>query len=883
MAPAQCIHRFVLEQAERTPQAPAIGAPGRIALDYLGLSRQVGSTVERLNGLGLGRGDRVALLVPNGPEAAVAFVAIAAAVTCAPLNPDLSVRDLEFYLSSLKPKALIVAAGVETPARNVARSLGLAVLELSPLGGAGAGLFELGDPSGAPRARRRSPVLAGPAEPDDLALVLHTSGTTSRPKVVPLTHANLAVSAENIRRSLGLAAADRCLNVMPLFHVHGLVGATLSSLVAGASVFCAPGFAATRFPDWLDKFEPTWYTAVPAIHQVILGLAPGRLTRSGSLRFVRSCSSPLSPTTMAELETLFGAPVIEAYGMTEAAHQVATNPLPPGKRKPGSVGLPAGPEVAILDEDGRPVPPGRSGEICLRGANVMRGYEANPEANAKAFTRGWFRTGDQGRFDEEGYLQITGRLKEIINRGGEKISPREVDEVLLDHPAVGQAVAFAFPSPRLGEEVAAAVVLRQGRSATEGDLKTYAAGRLSHFKVPRRIYLVDEIPKGPTGKVQRVGLAQRLKELGLATIGRSGDGSRTTYVPPQTPVEKTLAAIWAEVLGVDQVGTNDDFLDDLGGDSLAATVIMAAVASVFKVDLPASAFLDSRTVGQLAEALAQALAQDQAESRAARGLTTIVTLNSGGSKPPLFLAHDPTGNVLFLRDFARRLGEDQPVYGLQPPGLDGQESPLDRLEPMATRYVTELRAVQPEGPYFLGGYCSGAVVAYEVARQLVGQGERVALLAMVEPVPPERPHRTSPLKWLLEQTIQRLDFHLSNLRVLPPGAWLAYAKERPGVRSLVARRPPGPQAAVEAGLRRALSTYVAPGYPGRAILFRSARRRLGWAHGHDYGWGDRVAGGIEVHMVPGTHWSIVNGPQASLLAGEFRACLDRLASSSAPG
>ena len=342
--------------------------------------------------------------------------------------------------------------------------------------------------------------------------MLHTSGTTSRPKLVSLTQLNLTTSAGNIAESLELTGADRCLNVMPLFHIHALMAAVLASLAAGGAVACTPGFDAFKFFDWLDDLQPSWYTAVPTMHQLILQRARGRsdVIERNPLRFLRSSSAALPPSVMEQLERAFGAPLVEAYGMTEASHQMTCNPLPPAARKPGSVGRGTGVEVAVMDEGGGLLPGGETGEVVIRSGSVTRGYENNPEANAAAFTDGWFRTGDQGYLDRDGYLFLTGRLKEIINRGGEKVSPREVDEVLLRHPAVEQAVTFAVPHQRLGEEVAAAVVLAGGETAGERELREHAARHLAGFKVPRTIVFVDEIPKGPTGKLQRIGLAQQL-------------------------------------------------------------------------------------------------------------------------------------------------------------------------------------------------------------------------------------------------------------------------------------------------------------------------------------------------------------------------------------
>ncbi|MEX0852611.1 MAG: acyl--CoA ligase [Bauldia sp.] len=484
----------------------AIAAPERTPLTHGGLRRQMQRTASALNRLGIGRGDRVAIVLANRPEMATAFLSVAAAATTAPLNPGYREDELSFYLTDIGAKAILVADGDGGPAVTVAERLGIAVLRLVPDPDGPAGGFSLRGTAGGPPAK------GGVAEAGDVALLLHTSGTTSRPKLVPLTHANLAASAAHVGATLALSPDDRCLNIMPLFHIHGLVAAVLASLAAGGSVYCTPGFNALRFFQWLAEADPTWYTAVPTMHQAILSRAGrNREAIAGArLRFIRSSSSSLPPRVMAELEATFGCPVIESYGMTEASHQMTSNPLPPAERKAGSVGPAAGPEVAIMGEDGRLIAPGAVGEIVIRGPNVTAGYESNAEANAAAFAGGWFHTGDQGTMDADGYLRVTGRLKEIINRGGEKISPREVDEAIMDHPAIAQAVTFAMPHDKLGEEVAAAVVLRQGMQADEQDIRDFVAGRLAAFKVPRRVVFLDEIPKGATGKLQRIGLAAKL-------------------------------------------------------------------------------------------------------------------------------------------------------------------------------------------------------------------------------------------------------------------------------------------------------------------------------------------------------------------------------------
>ena len=503
---ADTIASLISEHAEGSA---ALGAPGRDWLSYGDLRSLSGTVSATLHGCGVGRGDRVALVLPNGPEMASAFVTVAQAAVTAPLNPAYREEEFAFYLGDLQAKAIVLPEGYDGPALSVARRLGLVLLWLSFAPDAPAGSFTLRAEGSGGTADMARPVA------EDVALILHTSGTTSRPKIVPLTQANVAASARHIRESLALTSADRCLNVMPLFHIHGLVAAVSASLAAGGSIWCAPGFDAMRFFGWMRAARPTWYTAVPTMHQTILSRASRNADTIAEvpLRFLRSSSASLPGPVMEALAETFGAPVIEGYGMTEAAHQMASNPLPPRAQKPGSVGVPAGPEVRIAHEAEDRLIEG-TGEVVISGPNVTPGYEGNPEANEKSFFEAegkrWFRTGDQGAFDDDGYLTLTGRLKEIINRGGEKVSPLEVDGVLSAHPAVAQCVTFAMPHPKLGEEVAAAVVLKEGAAADAQALRAFLSDRLAAFKVPRQVLILDEIPKGATGKLQRIGLAEKL-------------------------------------------------------------------------------------------------------------------------------------------------------------------------------------------------------------------------------------------------------------------------------------------------------------------------------------------------------------------------------------
>jgi acyl-CoA synthetase (AMP-forming)/AMP-acid ligase II len=466
-------------------------------VSYDELRRQVNDLAEALAAFGIGRGDRVGMAIPNGISTIVTFLAASAAGTAAPLNPGYKEDEFRFYLDDTNAKVLLLPPDGLEEARQAAGAIPILTVETSP-----AGVVSIREVS------HRAPVT--PPRLDDVALILHTSGSTGRPKRVPLSHANLTISAQNVARSYQLTADDVSLCVMPLFHVHGLVASTLATLSTGGTVVVPAKFSPLSFWRVAQESGATWYSAVPTIHQLLLArVKPGDPPPAGAekLRFIRSCSASLPPQVMHDLESAFGAPVLEAYGMTEAAHQMASNPLPPGARLPGSVGPGTDVGITIRDDQGREMPPGQRGEVCIHGPNVIAGYENNPEANATAFFEGgWFRTGDQGVLDADGYLTLVGRLKELINRGGEKISPREIDEVLLTHPSVAEAVCFGVPHQTWGEEVAAAVVLRE--PVAETDLHAFCKERLAEFKRPKQIHITEVIPRTATGKIQRRVVAQ---------------------------------------------------------------------------------------------------------------------------------------------------------------------------------------------------------------------------------------------------------------------------------------------------------------------------------------------------------------------------------------
>ena len=449
-----------------------------------------------LAGLGIKRGDRVATVLPNGLPAIVTFLAAATAGTAAPLNPGYRLDEFSFFLEDTAARILLLPPDGATEVRQAAEGkVPMYSVQMDQ-----SGYVRILDAPGGPQSVKHP-------GPDDVALVLHTSGSTGRPKRVPILQTNLGASAQNIADTYELSPDDVSVCVMPLFHVHGLVASVLSTFKSGGTVVIPAKFSPLSFWRMVRDTGATWYSAVPTIHQLLLTRAAGqRPAGSESLRFIRSCSAALPPKMMHSMEQVFGVPVLEAYGMTEAAHQMCSNPLPPKHRKAGSVGPGTGIKVSIMNTAGKHLTAGHRGVVVIQGPNVVREYENNPEATAQSFTDGWFHTGDQGYLDEEGYLILTGRLKELINRGGEKIAPREIDEILLAHPSVAEAVAFGVPHPTWGEEVEAAVVLRT--ASDEGSILAFCKERLAEFKRPKKLYIVDKIPRTATGKIKRGAVAE---------------------------------------------------------------------------------------------------------------------------------------------------------------------------------------------------------------------------------------------------------------------------------------------------------------------------------------------------------------------------------------
>jgi acyl-CoA synthetase (AMP-forming)/AMP-acid ligase II/thioesterase domain-containing protein len=858
--PSLSLWQSLLDRAKAASSELAILAPHRAPLTNGDLLEHVVRVGAALRSHGIARADSVAVALPNGPEMATAFIAIATHAACAPLNPGYRKSEFEYYLDDLKPKALVLAPGTITPARQAAAALSIPVIDLVSDNAGPAGNFVLS-------AGPLSELEALPAQADDVALLLHTSGTTSRPKLVQLTQRNVLVSVTNIADTLRLRPADRCLNIMPLFHIHGLIGATLSTIASGGSLVCTRGLNVAEFFLWLEQFQPSWYSAVPTMHQSVLARARDTGIRrvTSSLRLIRSSSSPMPTRVMTDLEQLFGVPVLESYGMTEAAHQMTCNPLPPARRKPGSVGVPAGPEVAVLDDSGARLGPEQIGEIVIRGPNVTAGYRANPDANAASLLPdGWFRTGDLGRFDAEGYLYLTGRTKEMINRGGEKIAPREVEEALMEHAAVAQAVAFSMPHARFGEDVGAAVTLQDGQTVTERALRDFAAARLADFKVPRRILFLPELPKGATGKLHRIGLAKR---LGITEELPQQPAIAPDDAMPQTKTELRVAACWMRTLKREAISLHVNFFD-IGGDSLAALSLAADLEREMGVLIDV---MKHPTIAAMAAVLEEG--GEQASQR-------LYSIKPQGARPPLFLV----GAGPLFRNLSLRLDPEQPV--LSAVLLDYSRMPVPcRLEDIAAFHVETIRSVQPHGPYALGGWCVDGTAAYEAARQLRALGEEVALLILFDPLAPQGSSASRKWSWL----IRRARFHLGQLRALDGPQAREYVVNRWNTvwlkitrRLIQLRYRMRPSGLSQAYIRDALAIqhfatahYRLGPYDGRTLILRSVEKATTEGEFSGTEWAQSISALVETHITPGDHRSMFLPPEvdqtANLVERSLRA------------
>ena len=856
------------ELAHRSPEAVALAAPHGRSLTFRGLVDQIESAGEALRNAGAYAGSATALALTEGPAALTAALAIMTGSACAPVELNLTEKEYKDYFGQLRPAALVWDEASNPVAAQAARQLGIGVIGLRVPRDGLAGAFEIVEVSAAARDLD--------IRQTDQAMIFQTSATTGVPKLVPRSHAALEILASENAGVLELSAADRYLNLISLTHAAG-PDAIFAQLVSGGSVFCAPGFREDGFVEWLDVFRPTWFLATPTVHRAILlavqQVKPEFLA-GVPLRFVRTGGAPADSELIQLLEQRFGVPVLEGYGLAEVP-TVSRNRL--SWRKPGSVGRSTGPEISIQDESGTFLPGDAEGEVVLRGPTVMAAYLDNPEANREAFREGWFRTGDIGRMDADGFLFLAGRRKELINRGAQKIFPQEVDDALIRHPAVADAAAFAIPHRSLGEDVAACAILREGERVSERELREYASERLAPFKVPRRIFFVPSIPKTAPGKPKRLDLTRQFGDAPAAARPDAGPG--TSGQPTET--ESLLLAIWAVVLGIEPPRVDDDFFD-LGGDSLSAASMLRRVFDSVgpgHEQFVQAEFLNRPTVASLAQILSS-----RPETSPGPELSNpTVVFRSGGGRTPFFLFCNSLTEAYQLRHLSRRLGPDQPFSAFCPPEpVRGNR--LLTVENLAAESRASIRAMRPSGPYILGAYCGAAPLAYETALQLMTEGEQVPVLMLFDAPAPGYPKVRGHMSAYLTHAAKIL-------RGAARTSWPELAGHAGMVGRLARRRLRGKvlRAKVCSGATdlgnnippslTVCEEYVLRPFPARIVHFLAADLQVSTRVLTDprCGWADFAEGGLEEHYLAGDHASLFTETHVSAVAAGIQKTIDAVA------
>ena len=709
---------MIRRRAALQPDQAAVVATGFQSLSYRDLQCLIDEVRAALRLAGFGRRARIAIAVPNGPQAALAIVAVACSAVSIPLNPLQTSREVEIGFAALRPDAVLLFRGAESVARQAAKERGIATIEViqSKEGILG---FEIGEP---PISTAATPDNFDEPDPNAPAFILQTSGTASEPKLIPFSHRNMVAAAARVQAWFNLSSQDRCLSVSPVFYSHGLKVTVFASLLSGGTVVFPADASKFDYAEWFTFLKPTWYSAGPTLHRLIFDQTNTRAdAKTGhSLRFVLSGGAPLPPDVLEGLQETFGVPVVEHYGSSEAA-QISANLPFPGLSKPGTCGVPSPGTIAIVGDDGHVLSSGKLGEILVGGPTVISGYLDAPELSRASFHDGWFRSGDIGSIDQDGFLTLYGRKTDVINRGGEKISPLELDDALMRHPAVFEAAAFAVPHPRLGEDVVAAVVLRPGMTTTSVELRKYLQEQVAPFKVPRRIVFRKELPKGMTGKVLRRGLTNSWKEISATDTEAVTSSVENKSIDGELLNE--LTNLWERLLKTDQVSLDDDFFEK-GGDSLLAMEMLAELEAQIGVTVPASILFEATTIRQLMQKLS---------NHGSLKPKHLVEMNSSGDLPPLVFLHGEFNTFgRYTTTLAKLLGPDQPLFVVAPHGIGNEPIPPS-IEAMADERLPLIMNAQPEGPYRLGGKCLGGIVAFEIARKLITAGKQVEMVFMLDP------------------------------------------------------------------------------------------------------------------------------------------------------
>jgi acyl-CoA synthetase (AMP-forming)/AMP-acid ligase II/thioesterase domain-containing protein len=682
-------------------------------LTYSDLQRRLDDVRGQLRLGGFDCSARIGVFMPYGPEAVLAIVAIACCSIAVPLDPRLSPAEINQRLDMLRLNAVLVPQGSGSEARQAIERRGGTIIEAVPVGHGQLGF------NAAVRAADSAAIDADP-DPASPAFILQTSGTTAQPKLIPFSHGNMLAASARLQAWFGLTPQDRCLSVSPPFYSHGLKVTIFTPLLTGGSIAVPSNNAILALDEWFDVLRPTWYSAGPALHAAVLDKARGLddAQAAHTLRFVMSGGAPLPIEVQEDLRRILGVPVLEHYGSSEAA-QIAANLPSPGPNRLGTCGRPWPDTVAVVGGDGRPLSAGEHGEIWVRGPTVFSGYLDAPELNEVAFVNGWFRTGDIGSLDEDGFLSLHGRLSELINRGGEKIAPAEIESALLRHPAVAEAAAFAISHPRLGEDIAAAIIVHPGAQTTPEELRKCLQRELASFKVPRRIVILDQLPRGATGKVQR----RRLRE----SLDGASDHRKAMAAPVvrkgSLDLEGELLMLWRRLLKSDTVTLDDDFFAS-GGDSLLAMEMLIQLEQLISQPIPETILFGAETIRKLVQEI---------DGLSDTPLAPFAQFHAVGNRPPLYFFNgDLRSGHTGVRRMVELLGPDYPIISINPHGLRGEPIPPS-IEQMAADRLPLILERQASGPFLLGGKCNGAMVAFEAARQLMAAGHNVHMVAMIDP------------------------------------------------------------------------------------------------------------------------------------------------------
>jgi len=837
----QRIAQHVVER----PFASAIEAPDRAPLLYRDLPSVLEGLRQWCADQGFLRGDVIGLCMPNGPEMALTMLGCSMHCTVAPIDPTFSAQELSATLKRFGARGVIAATATSSVAEAAAQ-LDIPLVT-SPLMSTG--------PIGRSKEISTKSALMAPVTEDHVMILLQTSGTTGLPKRVPLRPRNIGGQARNMSESMGLVGGDTSLVMMPLFHMHGFSCVT-ASLWSGGTSLCTPGYDPSRFFGWLTGLKPTWYSAVPTVHADVLSVLSRQPARSNghALRFVRSLSAALPDDVRNGTERVLGVAVVEHYGLSEALSPLT---IKEATTAPGAVGKPYRCEIRIVDEQGMPVADGTEGEVLVQGEVVISGYMEDEEVNRASFQGQWLRTGDLGRIDANGNLYITGRIKEIINRGGEKVSPIEVESVIAQFPGVGSVAVFGIPHATLGEDVGMAYTVN-GSIPIESEMRRWLQGRLAPHKIPKRFIRVDELPKTATGKVKRAQLAALLgvdartgptisRHASAAELyeetgaGIARDPEHAGAKPEQIParhLEKSIAMLWAQVLKRERVLLEDDFFA-LGGDSLNAVRMCAQLKDLLGYDINLAKLFRAPTLRQF-------VAELGTQGRHERW-TNLAPIRTRGSLTPFVCVHGDEGNY----NLPRYLSADRPFIGFLHQGEDGRGMKYKSIPAIAQHYVDELVAALPQGPYILAGFSMGGIIAFEMAQILRSMGLPVPLLTIIDSRGPKfQWWRYAPKTKMADAkgTLlhPRCEAFLRNGEAIPYSLRNFY---------------------IISTYRRALLRYKAKPYYGDVLLIRSSQR----TGKEPTGWNGLFSGRLYFEVSEGEHLTMLREPNVR----EFAALLEK--------